>query len=78
MNYFLQKGDRVQALWFDRQHGSLAGMQDKFPAKQRSIVGRVTHIRGDHQTHPTSVRVWIQPDEGNEIDVDLQAIKAVF
>lgn len=67
----LNKGDRVRARWFVAQTEppvALAGVQMKFQANEREVVGVITHIRGDHPTNPTSIGVWIQPDEGLEIE----------
>lgn len=64
MGHYLQKGDRVRATWLRATDASLAGMQPKVGAVQESVTGTVTHIRGDHPTNPTAIRVWVQPDDG--------------
>ena len=54
---------------------SLAGVADKVTATSTTVSGVVTHVRGDHPTNPTSVGVWIQPDDGSaEIVVDSRSI----
>lgn len=57
------KGDRVRAQWFSTHLSSLAGVQMKFGATVKEVVGTVRHIRVDHPTHPTSTRVYLDPDE---------------
>jgi hypothetical protein len=74
----IKKGDRIRAHWFQTTNASLAGAQPKFGAVEISVEGRVTHIRGDHPTEPTTIRVWIQPDDGPEIDIDPHHITAVL
>lgn len=79
--HFLQKGDRVHARWLHAKTdlSSLAGMNFKFEATDREVVGIVRHIRGDHPTNPTSIRVWIEPDAGgDEVVVDPGHIIAVL
>ncbi len=58
------RGDRVRAQWFATHLTSLAGVQMKFGATPKEVVGTVRHIRGDHPTNPTEVRVFVDPDEG--------------
>lgn len=77
----LRKGMRVRAEWLDAAplgSFSLAGVQPKVSATAHTVEGVVTHIRGDHPTDPTSVGVWIQPDDGDEVTVPLGAIVAVL
>lgn len=59
------KGDRVRAQWYQAQTSgfSLAGMQLKFLASARVLVGRVAHVRGNHPTQPTEIRVYLDPEE---------------
>jgi len=64
MDHWLKKGDRIRARWFEATHGSLAGMQPKTTAIEHCVIGRITHIRGDHPTNPREIRVWVQPDGG--------------
>jgi len=45
---------------------SLAGAQMKVSARQVTVTGKVTHIRGNDPLDPTSIRIWVQPDEGGE------------
>jgi len=65
MNW-LQKGDRVKAVWFQATDGVVAGMQPKVCAVQRTVIGVITHIRGDHPVTPTQIRLWVKPDGGGE------------
>jgi hypothetical protein len=65
----IQKGDWIRAQWLTVRdiHGhpfSLAGVQDKRLATVGNVSGIVRHVRGDHPTAPTSVRLYIDPDEG--------------
>lgn len=79
MNTLLKKGQRVQASWLQATNGSLAGMQPKVAAVQCNVVGTVKHIRGNHPTHPTSLRIWIQPDDGgDEVVIDPSWITAIL
>lgn len=73
----LSRGTHVTAELFEARplgSASLAGMQMKTTATMRRVSGVVTHIRGDHPEHPTSVGVWIMTDDGREEIVDLCAI----
>jgi hypothetical protein len=62
------KGDRVRAQWFATHLTSLAGVQMKFGATIKDVVGTVRHIRGDHPIHPTEVRVYLDPDLDSTYD----------
>jgi hypothetical protein len=66
MDHFLKKGDRIRAQWLQATDACLAGMQPKTGAVGMSVVGEVTHIRGDHPTNPTEIRVWVKPDDGGD------------
>lgn len=74
----IKKGDRVRAEWLTANGASLAGMQPKFGATATVVEGVVTHIRGDHPTEPTTIRIWVQPDEGPEVMVDPKHIVGVI
>lgn len=66
------KGDRVRAQWFAAHPTCLAGVQLKFGATAKEVVGTVRHIRGDHPTHPTTIRVYLDPDgpyDGPKVDL---------
>lgn len=80
MKVQMVKGMRVRAEWLEaKPEGtvSLAGVQTKVGAVQRIVEGVVTHIRGDKPTAPTTVGVWIQPDDGGpEVVVDSRNIVA--
>ena len=77
----INKGSRVTAQIFTAQplgSYSLSGAQMKVAATSRTITGTVTHVRGDHPTAPTSIRIWIKPDdEDDEVIVSPESIIAV-
>jgi hypothetical protein len=66
MSNTIIKGDWVQAEWMTTHLTCLAGVQTKFGGTLMSVAGTVLHIRGDHPTNPTSIRLSVQPDEGGE------------
>ena len=73
----LMKGDWVHAAWFEATDACLSGSQMKTEAKMREVRGTVTHIRGNHPTESTSVRIWVQPEGGGpEEIIEPQWIKA--
>jgi hypothetical protein len=76
-NVFVDKGMRVRAEWFDTKPVALAGAQMKLGATLRQVEGTVTHVWGDHPTKPTKVTVAIQPDEGDEVEIQQEHIRAV-
>ena len=80
MSHILIKGDRVRARWFqvDNPSGALAGVQTKFTGTHKIVEGVVTHIRGDSPSNPQSIHVWVQPDNGAEVEVDIKLIEAVY
>jgi hypothetical protein len=76
-NPTIMKGDWVHAAWFEATDACLSGTQMKVEAKMREVRGTITHIRGNHPTEPTSIRIWVQPDEGgDEVVIEPQWIKA--
>jgi hypothetical protein len=44
---------------------ALAGMQPKIGLAVQGFVGTVRHLRGDHPTAPTEVRIYADPDDGD-------------
>lgn len=67
----LTKGMRITARWFAVQDPvkepfSLAGVQMKLLAKEIVVSGIVRHVRGDHPTNPTQVRLYIDAPGGTE------------
>jgi len=75
------RGTRVHAQWLQVNDplSGLAGMQPKVGATMQEVVGVVMHIRGDHPTNPTTVRLWVQPDAGgDEVLVDPDHVVAVL
>lgn len=63
---FVTKGDRIRARWFKPKplgSYSIAGFQPKLVGDLIEVTGTVRHVRGDHPTHPTVVRFYIDPDQ---------------
>jgi hypothetical protein len=56
----LEVGDFVEAQWLQGHLASLAGVQPKFAARERSVAGRVVSIRGDHPTDPTEILIGVR------------------
>lgn len=76
----LSEGMRVRArIITARKPGdySIAGMQLKFEANIRTVVGVIVGFRGDHPTAPTTIGVRIREDDGRETDVPLKSIVGV-
>ena len=46
---------------------SLAGVTDKVAAVSVNYTGTVRHLRGDDPLHPTVIKLYIEPDEGQEL-----------
>lgn len=63
-DYDIIKGSRIRAQWFEAKLVSLAGVQDKIGAIPCVVVGTVRHIRGDHPTNPTTIRLYVESDDG--------------
>ena len=64
---YITKGSFIKAVWFEANpSASIAGMQPKVGATMQVVVGTVRHIRGDHPTRPTSVRLWVEPEGGGD------------
>ena len=77
----IQKGMRVRARWLEPKpvgSTSLAGVQPKLSAIERTVDGDVVHIRGNSTSNPTSVGVWIKTDDGSEVVIDLRHITEVL
>ncbi len=58
------KGDRIRASWLVTEPASLAGQQNKVAAREIQVSGTIRHFRGDHPTHPTIIRIYLDPDPG--------------
>lgn len=74
------RGMRVRAEWWEAAPLgaiSLAGVQAKTQVHPMSAEGVVTHIRGDNPVTPTSAKVWIMTESGQEVSVDVRHIVAV-
>ena len=67
MNSYITKNSRVTATYLTARPGCLAGAQVKVVAREVVVTGVVRHVRGDHPTHPTSVRVYLDPDPGQDV-----------
>ena len=62
----ITKGMRIRARWFEPYRPSLAGDWPKTAARGREVEGIVCHVRGDHPTAPTQVRLFIDAPGGDE------------
>lgn len=63
---YVTKGRRIHAKWFkpkDMGTWSLTGFQMKLVGDFVEVSGIVRHLRGDHPTNPTAIRIYIDPDE---------------
>jgi hypothetical protein len=56
------KGTLIKAQWLKATPASLAGVQMKVGAVAKSISGVVRHIRGDHPTDPTIIKLYVEPE----------------
>lgn len=64
MSTYIKKGDHITARWFGGVAPvALAGMQLKFQATQFVVSGVIKHVRGDHPTSPTQIRLYIDPED---------------
>lgn len=67
---FAAKGSRVRVrILVPKPLGSysVAGAQPKFVAEEVTFTGKIAHVRGNHPTAPTSIRVWVEPDDPQEL-----------
>lgn len=79
MSHNIVKGTRIRAEWFQASTVCLAGVQPKMGATACSVTGTVKHIRGDHPTNPTVIRLLVQPDAGGDlVTVDPNHVKAIL
>lgn len=84
----ITKGMRVRARWFDAKLTCLSGVQMKFGATEHVVTGVVRHVRGDHPTNPTTVRIYVEADDGvgtpcpscqvREVEIDPQHVVAIL
>lgn len=74
---YVGKGSRIVARWFEAELVPLAGIQTKTGAVERIVTGVVRHIRGDHPTAPTTVRLYVETESGSEIEVDPKHVMEV-
>lgn len=61
----LRKGDRVRARWLRAAPigtFSIAGAQTKVTAVPAEVTGVIRHVRGDHPTDPSEVRLFLDCD----------------
>lgn len=68
--YVASKGDRVRARWLRSAAlgtFSLAGAQVKLAASEIEVTGTVRHVRGDHPTDPSEVRLFLDCDRDADI-----------
>lgn len=63
----VKKGDRVRARWFrtSPRPVALAGMQLKAAASLVEVEGTVRHVRGDHPTAPSEVRLFLDCNDSD-------------
>lgn len=83
----INKGDTIAATWLDARFVGLAGVQMKLGAQWREVSGIVRHVRGDHPTSPTTVRLYVDAEGGTvtpygctcgpHIEVDPKHVTAV-
>lgn len=65
------KGSRIRIRKYEAEPACLAGVHMKLGARSYEAVGVVRHIRGDHPTNPTKVKVFIDSD----IPVDIPTVR---
>lgn len=79
---FVTKGTRLRFRVFHARplgYVSLAGVQTKTSGQFVEREGVVTHVRGDHPTHPTSIRLWLRLGDGTEVGpIDPAIVVAVI
>jgi hypothetical protein len=66
---YIKYGSRVLVKFFEAQEPgtySIAGVQPKVVGRFVEFTGTVRHIRGNHPTSPTEVRLWVEPDGAGE------------
>lgn len=61
--HMVTKGDHITASWMRTNLTSLAGVQMKLEGQQVSVSGIVRHVRGNDPIAPTSIRIYIDPDD---------------
>lgn len=59
----ITKGDHVVASWMRTRLACLAGVQMKLEGQQVIVSGIVRHVRGDDPVNPTTVAIFIDPDD---------------
>lgn len=62
---YARKDSRIRARWLASTplgSWSLPGCQPKTLVEEVVITGTVRHMRGDHPTAPTTVRLYVEPD----------------
>ncbi len=64
IDVYITKGMRIRAQWWDAKLVALAGVQMKAEGSPREVVGVVRHVRGDHPTDPTTVRLYVEAEDG--------------
>lgn len=75
MRPFIQRGDYIEAEWFDAKIVGLAGVQMKLGATQHVAKGIVVSVRGDHPTNPTEVRLFVRQEDGETVAVNPDHVK---
>lgn len=64
----IRRGDRIRFHAAPIGSFSLAGVQLKLTGEFVEHTGVVRHVRGDHPTAPMAVRLYVEPDDGSELD----------
>lgn len=56
----IKKGDRIEARWFRSEgKGPLPGT---LALTELTVRGRIRHLRGDHPTVPSVIRLYVDPE----------------
>lgn len=74
---YITKGVKVHVEFFSSKElgtYSLSGFQPKVTGLFVSVAGPCVHFRGDHPTHPTQVKIFIDVTEG-ELPEGVELVK---
>jgi len=59
----MNKGDHITASWMRTDLACLAGAQMKLEGQQVTVCGIVRHVRGNDPVNPTTIGIFIDPDD---------------
>jgi hypothetical protein len=76
-DYNIVKGTRIRAQWFNAKLTCLAGVQMKVGADLQVVIGTVRHIRGNHPTNPTEIRLYVETDDGLGVDCNKCQVREI-